>query len=311
MEQKEKQQLKERFGTIPNETGLKLRTRIHQGWWRMNVLNEKPGKHPKDRKNNVCSTISDGMNSKKNFLTANTVRAAEKTIAERQELDSGLMEQDRLYNNLLSSQPLCFNFFGELMMDTDFGLTVLQNWWPELTKLKRVVFEYAPEERFTDDNSAFDIAFDVKSGDKTGLIGLECKYTDTFSTTEYDKSAYREIFKKSRSFAARYEELKVNKYNQLFRNQLIADALIQNKKYDFVKTGLFCYQQDESAIKTAKELQNMLSNPDSFTIITYSDFIVAVQRLDLDWQKREWTMLLWARYCATDLSKALYEQLEE
>ena len=94
-----------------------------------------------------------------------------------------------------------------------------------------VIFEYAPTERYTDDNSAFDIAFEVKIGNQHGLIGLECKYTDSFSTKEYDKPAYQDIYHKSSSFAANYDELKASKYNQLFRNQLIAEALIQKNKY--------------------------------------------------------------------------------
>jgi len=305
-----KNKLLDRFGTIPNETGQKKRVRIHQGWWRMNILNEPPGKHPKNDNDNVCNTIRNGEQTKKNFLTENSSKAVYQTLQERQEEGAGLMEQDRLFNNLLSSQPLCFNFYGELMADTNFGLRVLQTWWPDLTELKRVIFEFAPKERYTNDNSAFDIAFEVAIGDKSGLIGLECKYTDTFSTTEYDKPAYKEIFEKSHSFVSNYDRFKASRYNQLFRNQLIAEGLIQNKNYDFVRTGLFCYEQDNSAIETGHELQQMLSKPESFKIITYQNFIENVQQLDLDWQKREWTMLLWARYCGTVLSEPIYQELQ-
>jgi hypothetical protein len=96
------------------------------------------------------------------------------------------------------------------LADKGFGLKVLQNWWPEVTELKRVIFEYAPEERYTTDNSAFDVAFEVSAGGQSGLIGLEWK----------------------------------------------------------------------------------------------------VQRLDLKWEQREWTMLLWARYCGTILSDAVNSQIE-
>lgn len=306
-----KDSLLDRLGTIPNETGQKRRIRIHQGWWRMNILNERPGQHPKNANDNVCNTILNGEQTKKNFLTENSSKAVDQTLQERQEEDAGLMEQDRLFNNLLSSQPLCFNFFGELMADTDFGLQVLQTWWPDLTELKKVIFEFAPKERYTNDNSAFDIAFEVSIGDQSGLVGLECKYTDTFSSAEYDKPAYKDIFDKSCSFVTNYDDLKASKYNQLFRNQLIAEGLIQNSKYDFVQTGLFCYEQDSSAIETGQELQQMLTNPDSFKIITYRNFIENIQQLDLDWQKREWTMLLWARYCATSLSEPTYQALSK
>jgi len=311
MDTSAKDNLHYRFGTIPKETGQKKRIRIHQGWWRMNVLNERPGLHPKNTQDNVCNTILNGEQTKKNFLTENSSKAVDRTLKERQDDGAGIMEQDRLFNNLLSSQPLCFNFFGELMADTDFGLKVLQTWWPDLTELRRVIFEFAPKRRSTNDNSAFDIAFEVAVGDRIGLIGLECKYTDTFSSTEYDKPAYREIFEESKAFSANYDNLKASKYNQLFRNQLIAEGLMQNREYGFVKTGLFCHEQDNSAIKTGQELQQMLSKPNSFQIITYRNFIENVQQLDIDWQKREWTMLLWARYCATVLSEPVFQELQD
>ena len=233
--------LSERFGTIPDEYGKKKRARLHQGWWRMNVLHETAGKHPKNTAENVCNTILNGKESRNNFLTENAYRAVVNTLEVRTEKGSGMIEENRLFNNLLSSQPLCFNFFGELMADTEFGLKVLQSWWPQITELKRVIFEFAPKENYTNDNSAFDIAFEVAKGNQTGLIGLECKYTDTFSSTVYDKPAYRQLFEKSDSFTAKYDQLKASKYNQLFRNQLISEGLTQNDIYDFVGTGLFCY----------------------------------------------------------------------
>ena len=108
--------------------------------------------------------------------------------------------------------------------------------------------------------------------------------------------------KASNAFKANYEEFVSKDYNQLFRNELIAEALRQNKKYDFVKTGLFCYPDDISAISTAENFQGMLNDPQSFKTITYNSFIENIQRLDLNWRQREWTMLLWARYCDFQLS---------
>jgi hypothetical protein len=297
------------LGTIPNEKIDVQRIRIHQGWWRAFVLGLPEGDYfdKKNKKwNRVCNrTFKESTSSDINFLTPQVLQAVKATLKERKESNRGMIEESRLNYNLLSSQPLCFNFFGELMVDNAFGLKVLNCWWPELTEIKRVVFEFAPKERFTNDNSAFDIAFEVSIGKKSGLIGLECKYTDTFSAYEYEKPEYEKIFEKSNSFATNYKILKASKYNQLFRNQLIAEALIQNKKYDFVRTGLFCYQGDNTAILTAHEFQKMLTNPENFSIITYRNFIEKIQQLDLSWDQREWTMLLWVRYCATILSDSI------
>jgi len=303
--------LKERFGAIPNESGLKRKMRLHQGWWRTNVLSQEAGFHPKKENERICNTILDGEESKNNYLTKNSYIAVQQTLNERSEQDSGLMEQDRLFNNLLSSQPLCFNFFGELKADLEFGLSVLRHFYPNLTKLRKVIFEFAPIEKYTKDNSAFDIAFEVEENDKIGLIGWECKYTDSFSSTVYDKPSYKAIFSKSISFVASYDLLKASKTNQLFRNQLIAEGLIQNKKYTFVYTGLFCFQDDFSAIETGKFFQSLLNDKTTdFKIVTYSDFIRSIQQLDIEWNKREWSMLLWARYCATVLSESTTKQLE-
>lgn len=310
MSQNKSTTLSERFGSIPKENGLKKRMRLHQGWWRSCVLSEEPGLHPKITTENICNTILNGEISKNNFINNSAIISVEQTLSDRKEQESGLMEQDRLFNNLLSSQPLCFNFFGELNANKDFGLLVLKSFYPNLTKLNRVIFEYAPIEKYTKDNSAFDIAFEVEENGVMGLIGLECKYTDTFSATEYDKPSYLDIYSKSTSFNSTYEDLKKSQTNQLFRNQLIAESLLQNNKYNFVYTGLFCFQEDHEAIETGLHFKELLnSEKTNFNIITYADFIKNIQMLNIDWKYREWSMMLWARYCATILSEPTIKQL--
>lgn len=301
-----KQELQNLIGTIPNENSKIRKIRAHQGWWRAVVMGLPEGEYF-DQKNDtwkkVCNRIFDETTERGiNFITPEAQKAAAITIAERTESKRGMIEETRLNFNLLSSQPLCFNFFGELMHNKDLGLQALQTWWPDLTELKRVIFEFAPDERYTDDNSAFDVAFEVCIGDRIGLIGLECKYTDTFSLTEYKKAVYETIYNNSTGFKAEYEEFISKDYNQLFRNQLIAEALMQNSKYDFVKTGLFCYHDDSSAIRIAGKFKEMLSDGQDFRTITYNQFIENLQRLDLSWKEREWTMMLWARYCGFKLS---------
>ena len=64
-------ELFERFGKIPNGSGFKNRARIHQGWWRMNVLNEMAGQHPINSNDNVCNTILNGEKSKNNLHLLN------------------------------------------------------------------------------------------------------------------------------------------------------------------------------------------------------------------------------------------------
>lgn len=304
-----KDNLKKLIGDLPSESEFKQRMRFHQAWWRAFVLAEEPGNHPVRKNETLGSIIMNGKNDHKNFLSEKTIEAVDKTIGEREENNSGMLQEDRLFNNLLSSQPLCFNFFGEMKMGHDFALKALRCFYPEFTEVTDVRFEFAPSNKYTNDNSAFDVAFEVMAGDKKGLLGIECKYTDSFSSTKYDKEAYRSIYDKSKdvSFIAPYENFIVAKFNQLFRNQLMGEALVQNKEYDFVFTGLFCHQDDRDAQNTAKEFQNMLKDGESrFRVITYRDYLENIQRLDISWGQRELSMLLWARYCGDQLSKEAF-----
>lgn len=311
-----KSDLKRQIGVLPKgESSFKKRIRFHQGWWRAFVLDEDEGNNPVQKGEQVCNTILNGSDDphRKNFLSRKIVRAVLQTIEERKKAGSGILEENRLFNNLLSSQPLCFNFFGELKEDKVLALNVLRQFWPELTEVKNVMFEYAPEENHTSDNSAFDVAFMVMEGTQCGIVGLECKYTDAFSSTLYTKSAYESVYQKGldRVFAAKYDEFVAPKYNQLFRNQLIAEALVQNGKYQFAYTGLFCHQDDKSALKTGEEFQGMLkSGNQKFNIITYQNFIEKIQRLEISWEFRQLTMLLWARYCGNPLSEKAFENID-
>jgi hypothetical protein len=300
--------LKKIIGILPNESEYKKRIRFHQGWWRAFVLNEPIGLNPAKRDESVCNTILLGEQTKSNFLTNGAVDSIRDTQQERQDFEAGLFNEDRLFNNLLSSQPLTFNFFGDLKQDLNLATRICKQLFPSISSVTNVLFEYAPRNKYTNDNSAFDVALEVTIEGKKGLIGLECKYTDTFSTKAYDKSSYREIYAKSTNFLQPYEAYTVSRFNQLFRNQLIAESLVQNSEYNFFYTGLFCFEGDGSAIQTGAEFQKMLNGgQNTFKVIRYKDFISAVQTLDLTWEQREWTMMLWARYCALNLTKAAYE----
>jgi len=104
--------LKRQIGVLPKgESSFKNRMRFHQGWWRTFVLDEDEGNNPVQNGARVCNTILNGSDDphRKNFLSQKIVRAVLQTIEERKKAGSGILEENRLYNNLLSSQPLCFN----------------------------------------------------------------------------------------------------------------------------------------------------------------------------------------------------------
>jgi hypothetical protein len=301
--------LSRHVGTLPAEPEAKRRIRFHQGWWRAFVLGAAEGRNPAAQDRNVCNTIVGGEKSGENFLTDATCEAVRQTIADRDWRSAGLLNQDRLFNNLLSSQPLAFNFFGELQHNLALAKQVFDAVIPGLEAVDAVMFEYAPVEKYTGDNSAFDVALEIRVGGRLGLLGLECKYTDSFSPKQYDTERYRSIFDASAAFTDPYPEYTTSQFNQLFRNQLIAEALLQNGRYAFCLTGLFCFEGDRGAIQTGEEFQAKLQDgAERFKLIRYKDFIAMAQRQRLSWPQREWTMMLWARYCALQLSEPAWQE---
>jgi len=305
------------IGNIPvDKDSWTKRNRFHQSWWRTFVLNLPQGEHPLKKDEKVANTIPNDTN--KNFLSENINKAVEETLRERdQQKGKGIIDINRLNNNLLSSQPLAFNFFGEFKLNLDLALIFIKKIIPEITKVNKVMFEFGDVTGILTDNSAFDIAMEVQINEDKGIIGFECKYTDKFSDKLYgfttnDKrfEIYKKLFDQSTNhFKDDYLSYVGNKdLNQLFRNELIAQSL-KTKDYKFVITGLFCSDNDKYAIETGKIFKSKINDSDKhFIILTFQDFIKHFQQLELTWEQRELSMLLWSRYCGLELSENLFDE---
>jgi hypothetical protein len=308
------------IGTIPKESGFISKFRKHQGWWRAFVLNLEEGKYwieSKKEWKQVSNRINNGETDpeKKNFLSKEISDEVQRALKKQK---SGIMETDRLYNNLLSSQPLAFNFFGFFRACPDVALALLQTIRPDIISVDDIVFEFAPES--SQDSSAFDFGFMVSTPTQKGFIGFECKYTDTFSFKRTDTKVYYgdDGDKNHRNYQRYYRDnrnrfqdeyhtyIRDKNFNQLFRNEILGAQLIPD--YDFVITGLFCHHDDNKTCDAGKEFQKKIGNgTDDFVLMTYADYFETMQKLDLDWEQRELVMMLWARYCGLGLSQNILE----
>lgn len=312
--------MKKLIGTIPKESDFISRFRSHQGWWRTFVLNEEEGTYW-DKSNNVlkkvCNRLNNGMDfPQKNFLSDEIREEVISALKIQEVSKSGIMDKDRLYNNLLSSQPLAFNFYGFFKSNPDVALAFVQSLKPEITSVEDIVFEFSPKS--SGDNSAFDFGFIVNSSIGKGFIGFECKYTDTFSykrpktgiyygdTEDKNYEKYHELYSINRDrLPDDYSSYILDQhFNQLFRNELLGIQL--KSDFDFVITGLFCHHEDVLAVNAGKLFQKKIGNRDNdFILLTYQDYFNTIQKLELSWELRELVMMLWARYCGLKLSKEI------
>jgi len=294
--------MKKLIGTIPKESGFISKFRQHQGWWRAFVLNEPEGRYwDKNNKQwkQVCNRINDGEKSLKNFLSKDIADEVQLAQSRQKEAGKGIMETDRLYNNLLSSQPLAFNFFGFFRANKDIALAFLQTQRPDIIGFDDILFEYAPKS--SRDRSAFDFGFVVRSFRRKGS---KVNYGD--KSIEGEDKNYEEYHKIYKEHPDRFQTgyttyVKESDFNQLFRNEILAVKLLTD--YDFVITGLFCHHDDGEAYHAGKKFQKTIGNCESdFIVMTYADYFETMQKLELPWHVRELVMMLWARYCGLELS---------
>ena len=125
----------------------------------------------------------------KNFLTEDAFKYAEYRVENRKKYET--IESDRLFNNLLSSQPMAFNLFCPLRQmreeSPEVATQVIKAALPDypIHRVTDVDLEFIPEKytELTGDKSAMDaiIKF-VDSDGRGGFIAIETKYSENLGT---------------------------------------------------------------------------------------------------------------------------------
>lgn len=189
-----------------------------------------------------------------------------------------LIEESRLRHNLLSSQPLCFNLFGELKLHLDKALIFFNLLYADYFKsIDEIKFEYNParrDPRLTGDRSAFDVFVEYTSNTgKKGFIGIEVKYAENLREgADSVKSILENQFcNEPRTRRDRYQELSQGIFKpkcfakleerpqfQIWRDHLLAVAMTKAfpEKYD---EGLFLFLSPFSNKKCREGLEAYLS----------------------------------------------------
>ena len=118
----------------------------------------------------VASTLALDAPLDANFLTADVVRAVERRLRPS---GGGLVKEDRLRRFLLSSQPMCFNLFGQFQDEQrrEALLPWVRRVRPGAVRVTQVEIEWAPpaEDHFRG-GSAFDAFVEYETSDRwTGV----------------------------------------------------------------------------------------------------------------------------------------------
>ncbi|MDB5583365.1 MAG: hypothetical protein JWR80_8541 [Bradyrhizobium sp.] len=184
------------------------------------------------------SRVSDSAGaSGRNFMSPDIARLAWREHAYRE--PGALIDEERLWTNMLSSHPLTFNVLGPLRLDLSLATSVLRAMCPDLehATAQSVVFEHSPGRRsaeLTGDRTAFDaIITYTNRTDELGFVALELKYSE--SAWEQQKELgerYGELMPATGLFIDPTDEgLRRPPLQQLMREHVLAQASIMRGDY--------------------------------------------------------------------------------
>jgi len=243
-----------------------------------------------------------------NFLTAHIFEIAKRRLA----MKKGTIDPFRLFCNMLSSQPMCFNLFGPLVRDHDLAKNLLATLVPEkIWEVTRVEIEWAPQPAtaYLNDHTAFDafIEYRTEDGQLAGL-GIETKLSEPFSQKVYDRPEYRRWMELPDSpwRPDSWNKVQSVEYNQLWREHLLATALRFHPESTYYRTRLMLvyHPEDINCVRNFSYYTNLLRIDDDSIFSLSLDQIVArwlsvVKKED----HKKWLRTFKKRYIDLELSK--------
>lgn len=318
------EQLLDRYAAaVSTDNAFQRRARLLQSLWRedrqLPIGERRPGVPLGSR-----LPLPFAQKTLANFLTDN-IRGSVRECIDKKAAGSGqLVEETRLYANLLSSQPLCFNLFGELHADLRLASLVCGEVWPDRVQAVTAIrFEHSPGRgaaAFTGDRSAFDVFIEhtiPKSGGR-GFIGVEVKYHENLKVAPAAfRPRYDELAATMGCFsAAHLPVLRQAPLEQIWRDHLLAGSMLATNEW---AAGLYVFlhpQDNPHCARVAETYARCLTEGDTFEAVTLERFIEATRRhTNADWMAELHRRYLgWERidellsYC--ELSEAIGSALD-
>jgi len=245
---------------IGTDNPFQRRARLLQALWR-EELRLPMGEH-RGRPLGSRLAMPAAKEALSNYLT-DTIRA----VVRREVLDSEksaekLYGQPRIWNDLLSSQPLCFNLFAELQQDLVLATRALRRLTlGRIARVTGIKFEHSPGRRdakYTGDRSAFDVFVEyVTSTGKLGFAGIEVKYHEGLNDKPAPHRArYDEVAKAMGCFdpTAR-ERLKAKPIQQVWRDHLLTGSLLLDCERGY-EDGFFAFLHPRDNANCARAVES-------------------------------------------------------
>ena len=204
-----------------------------------------------------------------------------------------LIETERLWTNLLASQPLTFSLFGPLKREPALATAVFAGLFPDLVaKVTDILFEHSPgraDPALTGDNTAFDVlvrcttpagrraflAIEVKYSESPG--GITVPQTETYAALSRAAGIYHDPDSPA---------LRTGGLEQFWRQQLLAAAMLERDLYDegrVVVVAQAANRECQIALtRYAAQLTTAEPAAARFEVLTLEALVVALAKAGLE-----------------------------
>ena len=268
--------------------GWQQQARLLQSLWR-----ERSGLPSRGAGEHDGSYLPDSEVHEKSgaaYISDDARAAVHRAIHDKQ--PGAVLQEKRLWCNLLSSQPLCFNLFGALSEHTDAASTTaaLKAAWADVDQITGISYEHSPgrgSETYLGTRTAFDVYIEYL--DDTGrerFIGIEVKYHEDLSGTPPQlRDRALDVLRSSGAFAPTAESaVTTGRTAQLLLDHLLALSI--NSRGDRRGRCVILYPTANTAVANhvAAYRSHLVEGDDTFQPLTLEDLIAAFRtQLDDRW----------------------------
>lgn len=222
-----------------------------------------------------------------NFLTPAIRQAVVRRLSQPERHET--LNASRLWADLLSSMPMCFNLFGDLQADESAVARAVRTWWPELPPGRSTLrFEHSPGRRdpaFLDNRTSFDAMFEVCDA-QTGcsVVGIETKYHE-HAQKEVRPVRQRclDVAERSQVFRDGWrEQILGTELQQIWLDHLLVLSMLQHPSRRWAR-GRFVLvypSENPSFAAASARYRSLLRVPETFEARTLESLIDAPGVLD-------------------------------
>lgn len=281
---------------VSGDTPWQARLRDLQSWYRENVLKLPAGMDANQtlRGNQLPGDAPFGSN----FIAPEIARFAEDWLPRAKEAGA-LVQEDRLWRNMLSSMPLAFNLFVPFRANLDAASEVFGRLSDgRIARITEIQFEFSPgrgDPRFTADGTAFDVfvSFVGRSGTK-GFLGIEVKYHEDLQGDSAEKRPrYLQLARDMGCFREGALDTLANPpLGQLWRNHLLAGSLLIEGQFDDGLAVLVCPRINAACSEAEREYRACLSDDTTFDSWPIEQIVQAATKVS----KAGWVEAFTQRY---------------